>query len=102
MTLWVGIGFVSRRPEYGILVRDEVRLVTSVNTSPRQVSRSEPSATLARAKQRLDRLALYDRPVTIDRVRVSYLPWLFRLPWFRRFDDVEPDSAPSSGATRKR
>ena len=86
MTLWVGIGFVSRRPEYGILVRDEVRLVTSVNTSPRQVSRSEPSATLARAKQRLDRLALYDRPVTIDRVRVSYLPWLFRLPWFRRFD----------------
>lgn len=41
---------------------------------------------LARAKARLDPLGLYDRPVSIDRVRVVSAPWLFRLPWFRRFD----------------
>ena len=38
------------------------------------------------AKARLDQLALYQRPVRIDRVRVLPAPWLFRLPWFRRFD----------------
>jgi len=43
-------------------------------------------ATLARAKAHLDALALYDRPVRIDRVRVLCPGWLFRLPWFRRFD----------------
>lgn len=41
---------------------------------------------LARAKVRLDRLGLYERPVRIDRVRVVCARWLFRLPWFRRFD----------------
>ncbi len=41
---------------------------------------------LARAKARLDPLRLYERPVRIDRVRVVCAPWLFRLPWFRRFD----------------
>lgn len=41
---------------------------------------------LSRAKTRLDRLELYERPVRIDRVRVVPAPWLFRLPWFRRFD----------------
>jgi hypothetical protein len=41
---------------------------------------------LARAKERLDRLDLYPRPVRIDRVRLLVWPWLFRLPWFRRFD----------------
>ena len=41
---------------------------------------------LARAKARLDRLDLYPRPVNLRRVRVLVLPWLFRLPWFRRFD----------------
>lgn len=50
------------------------------------MSPSESRATLARAKVRLDRLALYERPVRIDRVRVFCLSWLFRLPWFRRFD----------------
>jgi hypothetical protein len=50
------------------------------------VSRSEPLAALTRAKVHLDRLALYERPVRIDRVRVSCPAWLFRLPWFRRFD----------------
>jgi hypothetical protein len=41
---------------------------------------------LARAKERLDRLALYPRPVSLRGVRVLVVPWLFRLPWFRRFD----------------
>ena len=39
-----------------------------------------------RAKARLDRLALYPRPVRIEHVRVVVIPVLFRLPWFRRFD----------------
>jgi len=43
-------------------------------------------AALCRAKARLDRLDLYPQPVRIDRVRVLVWPWLFRLPWFRRFD----------------
>lgn len=44
------------------------------------------TAVLQRAKARLDPLTLYDRPVDIERVRVLTLGWLFRLPWFRRFD----------------
>jgi hypothetical protein len=43
-------------------------------------------AALARAKERLDRLALYPRPVATRNVRIWIAPWLFRLPWFRRFD----------------
>jgi hypothetical protein len=41
---------------------------------------------LTRAKARLDALGLYDRPVRIDRVLIVSAGWLFRLPWFRRFD----------------
>ncbi|MGZ4313276.1 MAG: hypothetical protein ACXVR1_14340, partial [Solirubrobacteraceae bacterium] len=41
---------------------------------------------LVRAKARLDRLDLYPRPVTIDRVYIVPAAWLFTLPWFRRFD----------------
>jgi hypothetical protein len=41
---------------------------------------------LARAKERLDRLDLYPRPVLVRRVHIWIAPWLFRLPWFRRFD----------------
>jgi hypothetical protein len=41
---------------------------------------------LARAKERLDRLALYPRPVSLRGVHVWIVPWLFRVPWFRRFD----------------
>ena len=41
---------------------------------------------LARAKARLDRLDLYPRPVSLRGVRIWIVPWLFRLPWFRRFD----------------
>jgi hypothetical protein len=43
-------------------------------------------AVLARCKARLDPLALYPRPVRIDRVRILTVPWLFKAPWFRRFD----------------
>src|SRR5437588_2780817 len=48
--------------------------------------RSEERAMLSRAKARLDQLALYEHPVSVDRVRIFILPRLFRLPWFRRFD----------------
>jgi hypothetical protein len=40
---------------------------------------------LARAAARLERLALYPRPLDTARVRILHVPWLFRLPWFRRF-----------------
>ena len=43
-------------------------------------------AALERAKGRLDRLDLYPRPVLTRHVRIWVVPWLFRLPWFRRFD----------------
>ena len=38
-----------------------------------------------RAKARLDTLSFYPEPVRVGRVRVISAPWLFRLPWFRRF-----------------
>ena len=44
------------------------------------------AAALARAKARLDPQRLYERPVSLRRVRMVTAPWLFRLPWFRRFD----------------
>jgi len=40
---------------------------------------------LARAAGRLERLSLYPRPLDTARVRILHVPWLFRLPWFRRF-----------------
>ena len=43
-------------------------------------------AKLAQAKARLDTLDLYPTPVRMRRVRLLSAPWLFRLPWFRRFD----------------
>ena len=46
-------------------------------------------AAIKRAKQRLDRLAFYPRPVDIGHVRILHVPWLFRLPWFRRFHGYE-------------
>jgi hypothetical protein len=49
----------------------------------------EETAALTRAKATLDRLDFYPRPVRIDRVRIVHVPWLFRLPWFRRFDGYE-------------
>ena len=44
---------------------------------------------LARAKARLDLSPLYPRPVSLRGVRIWVAPWLFRLPWFRRFDGYE-------------
>ena len=41
---------------------------------------------LGRAKERLDRVPLYPRPVSLRGVRIWIAPSLFRLPWFRRFD----------------
>ena len=46
----------------------------------------ERRATLERAAARLRRLDLYPGPVSVRHVRVAVTPWLFRLPWFRRFD----------------
>lgn len=40
---------------------------------------------LARAKRRLDRLRFYPRPVDTSRVSIHIVPWLFRVPGFRRF-----------------
>jgi hypothetical protein len=42
-------------------------------------------AKLAQATARLDALGWYPRPVRMGRVRLVSAPWLFRLPWFRRF-----------------
>ena len=47
---------------------------------------AEELAALRRAKATLDALHFYAAPVNIDRVRILHVPWLFRLPWFRRFD----------------
>lgn len=43
------------------------------------------SPALARAKARLDRLALYPEPVRTERVRIVVAPWFFRIPGLRRF-----------------
>jgi hypothetical protein len=45
-----------------------------------------PHSELLRSKERLDRLALYSRPVSIHAVQVLTVPWLFRLPRMRRYD----------------
>lgn len=44
------------------------------------------AARIRDAAARLSALGLYDRPFDGARVRVVHAPWLFRLPWFRRFD----------------
>ncbi len=54
--------------------------------SPVNVSRDQSDAALSRAKARLDTLPWYPRHVRIERSRIVSAPWLFRLPWFRRFD----------------
>jgi hypothetical protein len=46
---------------------------------------ADARAALERARARLDRLNLYPRPVRIDRVRVVTVPWLFKLPFMRRY-----------------
>jgi hypothetical protein len=46
----------------------------------------ETRDALVRAKARLDELDFYPRPDSLRGVRVLVVPWLFRLPWFSRFD----------------
>ena len=50
------------------------------------VARRIDHQLLVAAKARLDQLPLYPLPVRIDRVWLVVVPWLFALPWFRRFD----------------
>jgi hypothetical protein len=50
---------------------------------------AEELAALKRAKATLDTLHFYPKPVNIDHVRILHVPWLFRLPWFRRFHGYE-------------
>ena len=45
----------------------------------------ESRELLRRAKSRLDRLDFYPEPVDLRGVRVLVVPWLFRVPGFRRF-----------------
>ena len=49
----------------------------------------EELITLQRAKATLDTLGFYPTPVDITHVRILHVPWLFKLPWFRRFDGYE-------------
>lgn len=44
---------------------------------------------IARAKARLDPLELYPAPVRTRHVRILTVPWLFRVPGFRRFHGYE-------------
>jgi hypothetical protein len=50
------------------------------------VSTRSASSALAEAKERLDRLEWYPRPVSVEKVRLVVAPKFFNLPWFRRFD----------------
>jgi hypothetical protein len=45
-----------------------------------------PHPRLVAAKERLDRLDWWPRPVRIDHVRLFVTPWFFRLPYYSRFD----------------
>jgi hypothetical protein len=46
----------------------------------------EARAALERARAHLDAQRLYPRPLSLRGVRIWTTPWLFRLPWLRRFD----------------
>lgn len=43
-------------------------------------------AAIEGAWRRIEPLSLYPRPIDRSRVRIVTAPWLFKLPWFRRFD----------------
>jgi hypothetical protein len=49
----------------------------------------EELAALRRAKATLDTFDFYPEKVDITYVRIVHVPWLFRLPWFQRFDGYE-------------
>jgi hypothetical protein len=46
-------------------------------------------SALARAQRRLARLDFYPTPVRMRNVRIVCVPWLFRVPGFRRFVGYE-------------
>ena len=52
----------------------------------RSVQTRIPDPRLVRAKERLDRLDWWPRPVRIEGIRIVHAPWLFRLPPWRRYD----------------
>jgi hypothetical protein len=43
-------------------------------------------AAIERAWKRIQPLKLYPRQLDLSRVRIVVVPWLFSVPWFRRFD----------------
>ncbi len=47
---------------------------------------AEVAAALERCRAHLQAQRLYPRPLSLRRVRLVTAPWLFALPWFRRFD----------------
>jgi hypothetical protein len=49
----------------------------------------EEYQALKRAKATLDAFDFYPKKVKIDYVRILHVPWLFKLPWFRRFHGYE-------------
>jgi hypothetical protein len=52
-----------------------------------RASRTPAETTaIVRAWTRIEPLSLYPRPIDLPRVRIVTVPWLFRIPWFRRFD----------------
>jgi hypothetical protein len=59
--------------------------VTSSGLLGRRGRGAAERAAIERAAARLAPLALYPRPLDTRRVRILHVPWLFRLPWFRRF-----------------
>ena len=50
------------------------------------MSSAAERAVIVRAWRRIAPLELYPRPIDLRRVRIRSVRWLFRLPWFRRFD----------------
>jgi hypothetical protein len=52
----------------------------------RRRRRAQARHSLERARARLDRLDFYPGRVRTRRVALLTAPWLFRVPWFRRFD----------------
>jgi hypothetical protein len=52
----------------------------------RSQASAEEHAAIEEAWRRIEPLALYPRPIDRSRVRIVTAPWLFRIPWFRRYD----------------
>lgn len=67
-------------------MRQPARLLRALGMPPRTAAER---AAIARAKARLDRLDFYPRPVDVRHVRILHVPWLFRVPGFRRFAGYE-------------